>query len=209
MCALLEDSCLLPSSCFHVSIRVLAINFANIGVDHLHILPHLTSSEDLCNILASTARPFDWNCSNTSNACNPPWTRLSCVNSSITDLLLGGRNLNQSLPFPDSITNLRNLSNLDLSSNEPYFSSNPIPSILRNLTKLTSLNLASNKISGNIPTVLSTFTNVVFLYLSDNSFTGSPAILGSLTNLALLDLSRQSISTIPPEIRSLETREEK
>jgi Leucine-rich repeat (LRR) protein len=86
--------------------------------------------------------------------------------------------------LPDSIGNLTNLTELDLTSNRLT----SIPQSIRNLTNLTELDLSNNQLT-SIPEWIGNLTNLTYLSLSNNQLTSIPEWIGNLTNLTKLDLS--------------------
>ena len=71
--------------------------------------------------------------------------------------------------------------------------------------RVTRLDLHDNQLTGEIPAVLGSLSNLLFLYLDDNQLSGEiPAELGSLTGLQTLSLyDNQLTGTIPAELGSL------
>ncbi|XP_058068249.1 probable leucine-rich repeat receptor-like protein kinase At1g35710 [Magnolia sinica] len=122
------------------------------------------------------------------------WIGISCNSlGSVTEI---------SLPYAGLQGNLKNLVDLEMSSNNL---TGPIPPALGNLRNLKVLYLFSNQISGSIPAQLGNLQNLVELVLCNNSLTGPiPPALGNLRNLKLLYLCRNQISgSIPPKVGNL------
>ncbi len=80
-----------------------------------------------------------------------------------------------------------------------------IPTEIGNFSDLVHLSLSGNNLSGNIPQEIGNLTNLTGLHLADNNLTGNiPSQIGNLTNLTELDLSRNQLSgSIPVEISNL------
>ncbi|XP_068321857.1 MDIS1-interacting receptor like kinase 2-like [Pyrus communis] len=105
--------------------------------------------------------------------------------------------------IPPSIGKLRDLQFLDLSYNSLNSS---IPSDLGLCTNLTYLSLSSNKLNGELPMSLSNLKNLVHLRLSNNLFIGQilPSLVSSWTKLVYLSLPKNSFSgTISAKIGQL------
>ncbi|XP_014511797.1 receptor-like protein 12 [Vigna radiata var. radiata] len=109
---------------------------------------------------------------------------------------------NFSGPLPNSIGNLRNLSNLDLSSSQ---FSGTLPNSLQNLTQLVDLDLSGNRLSGSVP-ALHLCKQLQSIYLTDNTFTGTISLVNfqDLVNLEYLNLDSNFFTgTIPSSIFTL------
>ncbi|GJR88455.1 putative RNA-directed DNA polymerase [Tanacetum coccineum] len=80
-----------------------------------------------------------------------------------------------------------------------------IPISIASLTQLTYLNLGGNQFTGTIPRSIGSLTNLTELRLGGNNFTGFiPDSIGSLTNLTELRLNENNfIGIIPRSIGSL------
>ena len=94
------------------------------------------------------------------------------------------------------------VTHLELSSNQL---TGEIPAVLGSLTNLAELSLYSNELTGEIPAALGSLTSLRELRLSSNQLTGEiPAELGSLTNLRWLYLSSNQLTgEIPAELGGL------
>ncbi|KAM1244219.1 hypothetical protein COP2_036662 [Malus domestica] len=102
--------------------------------------------------------------------------------------------------IPPSIGKLRELRSLDLSYNSLNSS---IPSEFGLCTNLTYLSLSSNKLNGELPLSLSNLKNLVELRLDNNLFIGQilPSLVSNWTELVSLYLQDNSFSgTISAEI---------
>ncbi|KAK4706887.1 hypothetical protein R3W88_033604 [Solanum pinnatisectum] len=94
--------------------------------------------------------------------------------------------------IPDSIGNLTQITELDLSLN--HFTGH-IPSTISILKHLTIFGLTSNSFSGEIPDVFSNLQKLRYIDFFNNSFNGPfPASILSLTHLEYLGLSSNSLS---------------
>ncbi|HEX9090490.1 MAG TPA: leucine-rich repeat domain-containing protein, partial [Anaerolineales bacterium] len=104
--------------------------------------------------------------------------------------------------IPPKLSNLKNLTILDLSNNKL---NGNIPVELGFLTSLEYVYLANNQLSGNIPTTLEDLTNLRLLDLSENQLIGNiPSGIGKLTQLEFLKLSGNDLSgSIPAELANL------
>uniref|UniRef100_K4DC43 Leucine-rich repeat-containing N-terminal plant-type domain-containing protein n=1 Tax=Solanum lycopersicum TaxID=4081 RepID=K4DC43_SOLLC len=119
------------------------------------------------------------------HASNTALLELDISNTGISGCQLSGS-------IPDSIGNLTQITELDLSYN--HFT-DYIPSTISKFKHLTRLDLSSNSFSGEIPDVFSNLPQLRNLYLNDNSFIGSfPSSVLNLTQLDTLDLSSNSLS---------------
>ncbi|KAE8726271.1 putative leucine-rich repeat receptor-like serine/threonine-protein kinase [Hibiscus syriacus] len=126
----------------------------------------------------------------------------SLLNSSnFQELELAGNNLGGQIPpiIGDLSTNLVQI---HLDDNLIY---GPIPPRISNLVNLTLLNLSSNLLNGSIPHELCRIEKLERVYLSNNSLSGEiPVALGNITHLGLLDLSMNKISgSIPDSFANL------
>jgi hypothetical protein len=105
--------------------------------------------------------------------------------------------------IPSSISDLTELSDLDLSGN---FITEPIPD-LSSLNYLRRIDLGQNNIGGTIPTHLSGVTALLTLILADNDLDGEitiPTSQGDLSQLETLDLGNNHLDgAIPSNITYL------
>ncbi|KAK8707248.1 hypothetical protein V6N13_058309 [Hibiscus sabdariffa] len=121
--------------------------------------------------------------------------------SNFQELELAGNNLGGQIPpiIGDLSTNLVQI---HVDDNLIY---GPIPPQISNLVNLTLLNLSSNLLNGSIPYELCRMEKLERVYLSNNSLSGEiPAALGNITHLGLLDLSMNKLSgSIPDSFANL------
>ncbi|XP_078169626.1 uncharacterized protein LOC144564014 [Carex rostrata] len=111
--------------------------------------------------------------------------------SSLESLVLDETNFSGSIP--DSIGNLRNLSELSLFNCN---FSGQIPSSIKKLGKLATLDLPLNSLSGSIPLSLFSLPNLEELYLSNNKLSGQFRLKESsfqFSPLIELDLSENQL----------------
>src|ERR1039457_1845771 len=99
---------------------------------------------------------------------------------------------------PDSLAQLINLRELDLSDNQIA----NIPDFLAKLTNLRLLNLTKNQITAISDSVARLIT-LRALDLSDNQITTIPDSLSQLTRLVILGLSNNQITAIPDSLSRL------
>eukprot|EP01018_Ginkgo_biloba_P027276 Gb_03533 [translate_table: standard] len=110
---------------------------------------------------------------------------------------------NTTLAILTALTNCSHLRIIVLGDN--YLSGVLPVSIGQLSTELNSLSLAGNNIGGEIPKQIANLTNLTYLALDHNSFTGPiPSTLGRLRNLERLYLSGNKLEgSIPSEIGQL------
>ncbi|XP_050232905.1 receptor-like protein 46 [Mercurialis annua] len=122
------------------------------------------------NTTISSASTFlrSWNSSDISSCCQ--WERVYCDSQQvITDLQL--ENITQLVAYGSVVTS-------------------DVLTSLFHLKTLTSLTISYNDMHGQIPRAgFANLTNLVFLYMHENCFTGSIPQLFSLRNLETLDLT--------------------
>ncbi|KAF7845300.1 receptor-like protein 7 [Senna tora] len=123
------------------------------------------------------------------------------VNGSLQTLVVSFSNFSGMLP--DSISNLRNLTRLDL-SNSQFFGT--LPHSMSQLTELTYLDLSFNNFTGPIPSFVAA-KKLTHVDLSHNAFNGvisSPDHFQGLQNLVIIDLRDNSINgSIPSSLFTL------
>ncbi|XP_076924715.1 putative leucine-rich repeat receptor-like serine/threonine-protein kinase At2g24130 [Bidens hawaiensis] len=119
----------------------------------------------------------------------------------LQELELAGNRLSGKIP--DIIGNIsQSLVQLHLDENQI---SGGIPPNISNLLNLTLLNLSSNSLYGTIPKELCQMARLERLYITDNMLSGEiPLCFGNVSKLGLLDLSINRLSnTIPDTFSSL------
>ncbi|KAB2636409.1 leucine-rich repeat receptor-like protein kinase [Pyrus ussuriensis x Pyrus communis] len=117
-----------------------------------------------------------------------------CTN--LTYLFLSFNKLNGELPM--SLSNLKNLVELRLANN--LFIGQILPSLVSNWTKLVYLYLPKNSFSGTISAEIGQLTQLQYLNLYSNKFSGKiPQSLGKLTQLHVLDLSDNHLTGEIPQ----------
>ncbi|KAM1044555.1 hypothetical protein ACFX2J_035465 [Malus domestica] len=122
-----------------------------------------------------------------------------CTN--LTYLSLSSNKLNGELPL--SLSNLKNLVELRLDNN--LFIGQILPSLVSNWTELVSLYLQDNSFSGTISAEIGLLTQLQHLSLYSNEFSGEiPQSLGNLSQLQQLSLSdNQLTGEIPHSLGKL------
>jgi hypothetical protein len=116
------------------------------------------------------------------------------VARNVTELRLS----NQLTELPESIGNLTNLEELNLSNNQLT----ALPESIGNLTNLRTLNLGFNQLT-TIPVSIGNLTNLGTLNLGFNQFTALPESIGDLTNLVELNLTENQLTELPESIGNL------
>ena len=123
----------------------------------------------------------------------------------LTDLEDLDLSLNNSLsgPIPENFGNLGNIKWLNLGFNNLTES---IPESLGNLTNLKSLSLGNNNLTGPIPESLGNLINLEYLFFRNNFLSGPiPESFGNLRNLNNLDLRNNNLTgPIPESLSNLE-----
>ncbi|VFQ74954.1 unnamed protein product [Cuscuta campestris] len=128
------------------------------------------------------------------------------VESGITNLVnLSGLDLSYndfSGPLPVEISQMTNLKFLFLSFNQ---FTGPIPSEYGNITGLQALDISSNSLNGTIPRTIGRQTSLLWLMLANNSLRGEiPSELGNCSSLLWLNLASNELSgSIPRELANI------
>ena len=120
---------------------------------------------------------------------NKYYSRLSELNTSISDNIKREVSNQITTTLPDSIGLLNNLRGLVLDGNVLTSLSDSIG----RLTNLTVLNLGYNKLT-SLPDSIGRLTNLQALDLRDNQLTSLPDSIGRLTNLEYWDLYNNQLS---------------
>ena len=122
------------------------------------------------------------------------WHGVTVTNNRVTELQLGGNNLNGTIPTV--IGELTELTLLRLENNTLHGN---IPTEIGSLTNLESLRLEQNNLSGEIPSAIGNLENLVILWLFSNELTGQiPISIENLTNVTQLNLSENGLSGFLP-----------
>jgi hypothetical protein len=131
---------------------------------------------------------------NLSAPCTNRWQGLNCSESSASNCVIVGLNMdgmNMTGTIPSSIASLTNLRTLDLAANSLLGS---IPTAIGQLTKLQLLLLESNKLTGQLPTEIAELSSLEKLWLYANQLKGTlPSELGELSNLQDITLYANSM----------------
>jgi hypothetical protein len=156
----------------------------------MNFLGYSLAPSPAAQVLMST-----WNFSD-ENAC--AWAGVICTsNYTVAELDLSGWGLTGFF-VPETLSNLSDLSHLDLSSNG--FNSYPasgVPTVLDmgSLTELTWLDLSQNSLSGQLSPNISACQRLRFLSLSQNQLEGAiPSSLSDLKDLQFLLLDHNGFS---------------
>ncbi|KAG0605494.1 hypothetical protein M758_9G063600 [Ceratodon purpureus] len=146
-----------------------------------------------------------------TDPCVSSWAGIDCdtmgnvITLNLTHVGLNG-------PVPNALGGLTSLIILDLGNNKMCTVCGPWNHVsgdlapLANLVNLETLRLDNTLIKGEIPVQLSTLSNLQYLYLGNNSFTGTipGGVLGSLTNLKELAIWGNALTgLIPAELGNL------
>ncbi|CAI5499443.1 unnamed protein product, partial [Closterium sp. Naga37s-1] len=109
--------------------------------------------------------------------------------------------------IPASISNLRELTDLDLSGNELRGS---LPTDIFTLTKLTHLRLDTNQFTGSIPSAIGMLTDLISIGFGENQFTGPiPGEISKLMALKVVNCDRNQLAgSIPSDLGNLGNLEE-
>ena len=207
---------------FAIKITVVALSFliallTTVGLAHAYeaipeATPHEFSCAEVTQIpqedcaalvaLYNSTNGAQWGAAVGWLQTNTPcaWGGITCVDGRVGVLILGGRNIQGTLP-PElgDLTGLYvlRLAGTGLTGN--------IPATLGNLKNLNRLSLFNSHLSGPIPPELGNLVNLQSLQLSENELSGPiPPTLGNLSNLELLAIELCFLSgELPPELGNL------
>ncbi|KAI5345031.1 hypothetical protein L3X38_012908 [Prunus dulcis] len=113
--------------------------------------------------------------------------------NSLKELDVAQCNFSEGL-VPSALSNLRQLTYLDISANR---FGGPIPDSLANLTQLTVFRVSTSSLTGPIPSWLGNFSELVYLDFAFNQLSGSiPASFSNLINLEILYLHANNLSGV-------------
>ncbi|CAN8311883.1 unnamed protein product [Cochlearia groenlandica] len=167
------------------------------------------SSDDLQTLLKIKSSLLDsnpnvldsWSSTSGSNHCN--FTGVTCDSTcSVTEIDLSRRGLSGNFPF-EYLCDLKNLEKLSLGFNSL---SGTIPSDIRNCTNLKYLDLGNNLFSGDFPEI-SSLNRLQYLYLNNSAFSGDFPFksIRNATGLFVLSLGDNPFNptSFPEEVVSL------
>lgn len=107
-------------------------------------------------------------------------------------------NSNNFSSFPSEITEMKNLTNLDISHNGIII---PQTILKKTKDKLQTLNIAGNHLAENVTGIFDDFTNLITLYMFQMDIeTLNETMFKNLTQLNLLELSINQIKNLPRNI---------
>ncbi|KAK7336629.1 hypothetical protein VNO77_17175 [Canavalia gladiata] len=174
--------------------------------------PEVSALQDLYRSLNYSMELKGWN---GSDPCEESWTGIACSGSSVVHLEIRGLNLTGYLG--SLLYNLRNLKQLDVSSNNivgeiPFglppsvthmnlshnFLNGPIGDVFTGLDNLKEMDLSYNNFSGDLPRSFGSLRNLARLFLQNNRFTGSVVYLAELP-LTDLNIQDNLFSGILPQ----------
>ncbi|XP_024036865.1 putative receptor-like protein kinase At3g47110 [Citrus clementina] len=156
------------------------------------ILPK-TSVDDICHLAELYRLDLDGNkLSGSLPACF----------SNLTSLRIVSLGSNKLTSVPLTFWNLKDILNLNFSSN---FLTSPLPLEIGNLKVLIGIDFSMNNFSGVIPTEIGGLKNLEYLFLGYNRLQGSiPDSFGDLISLKFLNLSNNNLSgAIPASLEKL------
>jgi len=100
--------------------------------------------------------------------------------------------------FPQSISRLQMLEEVNLSSNNLT----EIPSFILDLPRLKVLHIAENRIT-SLPDSIGRLTNLERLYVGKNALTTIPSQISQLSNLKVLSLANNQLQSVPADMANL------
>ncbi|XP_040985746.1 probable inactive receptor kinase At2g26730 isoform X2 [Juglans microcarpa x Juglans regia] len=120
----------------------------------------------------------NWGWNLTSDPCNDKWVGVTCLQNSVSRIVLEGLNLTGILNA-SSICMVKSLTVFSLKNNQIH---GLIPGEIGKCKTLTGLYLSGNRFSGGLPDSLSQLGNLKRLDISDNNlsdiFSGNPGLCG-------------------------------
>uniref|UniRef100_A0A5B6Z074 Protein kinase domain-containing protein n=1 Tax=Davidia involucrata TaxID=16924 RepID=A0A5B6Z074_DAVIN len=130
--------------------------------------------------------------------CADAWQGVQCINTDINSIILNGANLGGELG--GNLGSFSSIEVIDLSNNHIGDS---IPSNLP--PTMQNFFLSDNQFTGNIPSSLSSLSQLSAMSLNNNQLTGEiPDAFQGLTELVNLDLSSNNLSgQLPPSLENL------
>jgi Leucine-rich repeat (LRR) protein/tRNA A-37 threonylcarbamoyl transferase component Bud32 len=141
-----------------------------------------------------------WSSANCTPAdCSPPADLITCINGSVTKLLLQNQGIALVPPF---LCDLKNLTVIDLSNNNIY---GEFPKVFYNCSKLEYLDLLNNNLSGTVHNDIHRMARLRHLNLGFNNIYGElPKGFYNCSKLKYLDLAVNDLSgTIHDDIHSM------
>ncbi|KAH9714587.1 protein kinase domain-containing protein [Citrus sinensis] len=158
-------------------------NYLTSSTPELSFLSSLSNCKSLTHIGLSN-NPLD---------CILPKTSIGNLSHSLEDFKM--HNCNVSGGIPEEISNLTNLTTIDLGGN---MLNGSIPITLSKLQKLQGLRFEDNKLEGSIPDSICRLTELYELELGGNKLFGSiPACFSNLASLRILSLGSNELTSIP------------
>ncbi|KAK9232087.1 hypothetical protein WN943_022330 [Citrus x changshan-huyou] len=158
-------------------------NYLTSSTPELSFLSSLSNCKSL-TLIGLSNNPLD---------CILPKTSIGNLSHSLEDFKM--HNCNVSGGIPEEISNLTNLTTIDLGGNKLNGS---IPITLSKLQKLQGLRLEDNKLEGSIPDSICRLTELYELELGGNKLFGSiPACFSNLASLRILSLGSNELTSIP------------
>ncbi|MGB1308693.1 MAG: leucine-rich repeat domain-containing protein, partial [Oceanihabitans sp.] len=132
------------------------------------------------------------------------WYGVTEVNGRVTEINLPDNNIVATNGFPLSLTNLSELTRLDIWNNPIYSAPTTLPVELQNLSNLNYLDLRGWQLSGTIPSELGNLSNLIWIDLRNNQLSGNiPQELTNLSNLQVLLFTNNRLSGSIPNFSSI------
>lgn len=122
----------------------------------------------------------------------------------VTEINLPDNNIVASNGFPLSLTNLTELTRLNIWNTPIYSAPATLPIEIQNLTNLSYLDLRGWQLSGSIPSEIANLSNLTWLDLRNNYLSGSiPQEFVNMQNLQILVLSNNRLTGNIPDLSSI------